>query len=59
MAHNAMDDDVARKESTIAAAEGLASQEDAGQLAAMGYKQELRRNFSLFEVFGIAFSIMG
>jgi amino acid transporter len=25
----------------------------------MGYKQELRRNFTMFEVFGIAFSIMG
>lgn len=27
--------------------------------AALGYKQELRRNFSMIEVFGIAFSIMG
>jgi hypothetical protein len=27
--------------------------------AKLGYKQELRRNFTLFEVFGIAFSIMG
>lgn len=25
----------------------------------MGYKQELRRNFTMIEVFGIAFSIMG
>lgn len=25
----------------------------------MGYKQELKRNFSAIEVFGIAFSIMG
>lgn len=25
----------------------------------MGYKQELRRNFTMAEVFGIAFSIMG
>ena len=25
----------------------------------MGYKQELKRNFSTLEVFGIAFSIMG
>ena len=27
--------------------------------AKMGYKQELRRNFTMIEVFGIAFSIMG
>lgn len=27
--------------------------------AKLGYKQELRRNFTLIEVFGIAFSIMG
>ena len=27
--------------------------------AKLGYKQELRRNFSMVEVFGIAFSIMG
>lgn len=37
----------------------LANEEDAGVLAKMGYKQELRRNFSMVEVFGIAFSIMG
>ena len=27
--------------------------------AKLGYKQELRRNFKLIEIFGIAFSIMG
>lgn len=27
--------------------------------ARLGYKQELRRNFTMIEVFGIAFSIMG
>jgi amino acid transporter len=27
--------------------------------AKLGYKQELRRSFSMFEVFGIAFSIVG
>lgn len=37
----------------------LASDEDAAVLAKLGYKQELRRNFSMIEVFGIAFSIMG
>ncbi|KIW04849.1 uncharacterized protein PV09_04031 [Verruconis gallopava] len=38
---------------------GLSSEDDAAVLARLGYKQELRRNFTLFEVFGIAFSIMG
>ncbi|MCJ1464532.1 GABA-specific high-affinity permease [Pseudocyphellaria aurata] len=38
---------------------GLASDDDAAVLAGLGYKQELRRNFSMIEVFGIAFSIMG
>ncbi|KAK7526207.1 amino acid permease-domain-containing protein [Phyllosticta citriasiana] len=42
-----------------AQADGLASAEDAGVLAALGYKQELRRNFTMIEVFGLAFSIMG
>lgn len=42
-----------------AAAEGLASEDDAAVLAKLGYKQELRRNFTMIEVFGIAFSIMG
>ncbi|EXJ83687.1 hypothetical protein A1O1_07311 [Capronia coronata CBS 617.96] len=37
----------------------LANEEDAAVLAKMGYKQELRRNFSMIEVFGIAFAIMG
>ncbi|KAI4122917.1 MAG: hypothetical protein LQ338_005550 [Usnochroma carphineum] len=40
-------------------APGLASEEDAAVLAKLGYKQELRRNFSMIEIFGIAFSIMG
>lgn len=37
----------------------LTSEADAELLAKMGYKQELKRNFSTLEVFGIAFSIMG
>lgn len=37
----------------------LASDDDAAVLAKLGYKQELRRNFTMIEVFGIAFSIMG
>ncbi|KAL8664285.1 MAG: hypothetical protein Q9202_003235 [Teloschistes flavicans] len=42
-----------------AAAPSLASEDDAAALAKLGYKQELRRNFTMIEVFGIAFSIMG
>ncbi|KAL9625436.1 MAG: hypothetical protein Q9160_000499 [Pyrenula sp. 1 TL-2023] len=45
--------------SASASAPGLAIDEDAAVLAKMGYKQELRRNFTMIEVFGIAFSIMG
>lgn len=37
----------------------LANEDDAADLAKLGYKQELRRNFTMIEVFGIAFSIMG
>ena len=37
----------------------LGSAADAELLAKLGYKQELKRNFSTLEVFGIAFSIMG
>ncbi|KAL9130408.1 MAG: hypothetical protein Q9217_001416 [Psora testacea] len=37
----------------------LASEDDAAVLAKLGYKQELRRNFTMVEIFGIAFSIMG
>ncbi|KAF2204911.1 amino acid transporter [Delitschia confertaspora ATCC 74209] len=40
-------------------AEALASEDDVAVLAKLGYKQELRRNFTMIEVFGIAFSIMG
>ncbi|KAL9016131.1 MAG: hypothetical protein Q9185_006514 [Variospora sp. 1 TL-2023] len=40
-------------------APGLASEEDAAILAKLGYKQELRRNFTMIEIFGISFSIMG
>ncbi|KAF2492375.1 gaba permease [Lophium mytilinum] len=48
-----------RRASVTAAADGLANEEDAAKLAQLGYKQELRRNFTMIEVFGIAFSIMG
>ncbi|KAF2642155.1 gaba permease [Massarina eburnea CBS 473.64] len=51
--------DVERQGSLSGVVEGLASEGDAAVLARLGYKQELRRNFGLVEVFGIAFSIMG
>ncbi|KAI4111336.1 MAG: hypothetical protein LQ345_006809 [Seirophora villosa] len=54
------------KHSTLADSEApdlsapdLASEEDAAILAKLGYKQELRRNFTMIEIFGISFSIMG
>lgn len=46
-------------EGHIASAVSDASDDDAAMLAKLGYKQELKRNFSMIEVFGIAFSIMG
>lgn len=36
-----------------------AAQDDSQLLAEIGYKQELKRQFSTLQVFGIAFSIMG
>ena len=48
-----------RRRSSAVDVHGLASDEDAAVLAKLGYKQELRRNFTMLEVFGIAFSIMG
>lgn len=33
--------------------------EDDAKLEALGYKQELKRSFSMFETFGLAFSIIG
>ncbi|KAF2241143.1 gaba permease [Trematosphaeria pertusa] len=51
--------DPERQASLTGVAEGLSSEDDAAVLAKLGYKQELRRNFTMIEVFGIAFSIMG
>lgn len=48
-----------RRASQTAVDAGLSSEDDAAMLAKLGYKQELRRNFTMIEVFGIAFSIMG
>ncbi|KAH7342467.1 amino acid permease-domain-containing protein [Rhexocercosporidium sp. MPI-PUGE-AT-0058] len=45
--------------SNVPPRELLAGEADTELLAKLGYKQELRRNFSMIEVFGIAFSIMG
>lgn len=39
--------------------ETLAGEADVETLARLGYKQELKRTFTMIEVFGIAFSIMG
>ncbi|KZF24063.1 gaba permease [Xylona heveae TC161] len=44
---------------TRSAPVGADASDDADVLAKLGYKQELRRNFTMIEVFGIAFSIMG
>ncbi|KAL4932406.1 putative GABA permease (Uga4) [Aspergillus undulatus] len=40
-------------------AQALSSTSDAALLAKMGYKQELRRQYSTLQIFAIAFSIMG
>ncbi|OQO05843.1 hypothetical protein B0A48_09938 [Cryoendolithus antarcticus] len=48
-----------RRASQTAVESSLAGEDDAAMLAKLGYKQELRRNFTMLEVFGIAFSIMG
>lgn len=45
--------------SAAMASHSLASDDDETTLAKLGYKQELKRNFTMIEVFGIAFSIMG
>ncbi|KAH8771349.1 gaba permease [Hyaloscypha sp. PMI_1271] len=48
-----------RSHSNVPPQELLANEADTELLATLGYKQELRRNFTMLEVFGIAFSIMG
>lgn len=35
------------------------SSKDVALLAALGYRQEFRRQFSILETFGVAFSIIG
>ncbi|VEU21546.1 DEKNAAC102796 [Brettanomyces naardenensis] len=46
-------------ESVIRAIDAKVAVGDEDLLAEIGYKQELRRSFSTFQVFGIAYSIMG
>ncbi|KAI1620612.1 gaba permease [Exophiala viscosa] len=58
-AHGGDLEDPTQRRSSVVVDKNLASEEDAAVLAKMGYKQELRRNFSMIEVFGIAFAIMG
>lgn len=48
-----------RSEPHLSVNPNLSSEDDAAVLAKLGYKQELRRNFAMIEVFGIAFSIIG
>lgn len=61
MSKTATPEDPAQHPELTTTAEGvvLSSDGDAQLLAKMGYKQELKRNFTALEVFGIAFSIMG
>ncbi|KAK8157760.1 gaba permease [Phyllosticta citrichinensis] len=62
MTADAIPEEDARRSTSVvfkAQADGLVSAEDAEVLAGLGYKQELRRNFTMIEVFGLAFSIMG
>ncbi|KAK4556769.1 GABA-specific high-affinity permease [Recurvomyces mirabilis] len=54
-----MESEKVRRVSQTSIDKGLASDDDAAVLAGLGYTQELRRNFTMIEVFGIAFSIMG
>ena len=37
----------------------MSGKKDEEVLAGLGYKQEFKRAFTLFEVFGIGFSIIG
>ncbi|KAF2461947.1 amino acid permease-domain-containing protein [Lineolata rhizophorae] len=52
-------DEERRASASNAVQQGLSNEDDEAYLARLGYKQELRRNFRMIEVFGIAFSIMG
>lgn len=52
---------MARETNTTASNEGAppALTTDEELLASLGYKQEFKREFTKFEVFGVAFSIIG
>ncbi|PYH85149.1 GABA permease [Aspergillus uvarum CBS 121591] len=45
--------------SATSSADGLADPGDSQLLATLGYKQELRRQYSTVQIFAVAFSIMG
>ena len=55
----AVDEGQGRGAGKIHLSKDFIEQADAELLAALGYKQEFKREFSSLEVFGIAFSIMG
>ncbi|RDW74932.1 Gaba permease [Coleophoma cylindrospora] len=57
--HPDVEKTISKQAHNVPPEELLAGEADAELLAKLGYKQELRRNFTLIEVFGIAFSIMG
>ena len=56
--HTVEDDDAAELGTTFRV-EAWRWAQLTSRIAKLGYKQELRRNFSMIEIFGIAFSIMG
>jgi thiazole synthase ThiGH ThiG subunit len=52
MVEETLKHDPERQASLTGVTEGLASADDAAVLAQLGYKQELRRNFTMIEIFG-------
>lgn len=54
----ASDSSVAKNDANYAEDDGTRSIRDNSQLADLGYRPELRRDFSALETFGVAFSIM-
>lgn len=58
-AHQAHLHQVMSSKSAVREVDPHAAHDEVELLAEMGYKQELRRHYTTFEAFGIAFSIMG
>ncbi|AWU78417.1 uncharacterized protein C5L36_0E04700 [Pichia kudriavzevii] len=52
-------DDIKSQENSLRNIDATHTAGDVDLLAEIGYKQELKRTFSTFQVFGIAYSIMG